>query len=298
MQKDLKRWVVDDFLKEYASGRTPNPCVRCNQYLKFDFLLKKALALDAEFLATGHYAKIARVENKLLRLFGARNDTSTCQLSLRKAKDKFKDQSYFLYRLTQAQLKYILFPLGDYSKTEVRALAKKFGLAVADKPGSQEICFLSGVDYREFLKAHLPAVTRPGNILDMQGKVLGRHKGVAFYTIGQREGLGIAVGHPVYVAGIDSRKNVIVVGSQEEARSAGCEVSSVNFIVPTPKKKIAVRVKIRYNHKEVPAELQPIGRGVRLRFKTRQFAVTPGQSAVIYCRDSVIGGGIIKKAVG
>ncbi|MDD4954154.1 MAG: tRNA 2-thiouridine(34) synthase MnmA, partial [Candidatus Omnitrophica bacterium] len=186
---DLEKHVIRDFIREYALGRTPNPCVRCNQFLKFGSLLKKALALDAKFIATGHYARII---------------TKPPLYILKKGKDKLKDQSYFLYRLTQAQLKHTLFPLSGYTKPQVRDLARKFNLAVADKSGSQEICFIPKDDYRLFLKARLKTGIEPGDIVDTRGNLLGRHQGIAFYTIGQRQGLGIARGYPVYITGIDA----------------------------------------------------------------------------------------------
>lgn len=274
----LKEKIIQDFIAEYTSGRTPNPCIRCNQYIKFDALLKKALVLDAEFLATGHYARIKEARGFLLK----------------KAKDRHKDQSYFLYRLSQNQLQRIIFPLGNYTKKEVRILAREFDLPVADKPGSQEICFLPGNNYREFLRErHIK--NKPGFIVDTQGNVLGKHEGVAFYTIGQREGLGIAMGYPIYVIKIDPFRNRIVVGKKEEAYRSACALKEPHFILKPRKKKIVANVKIRYNHKEAPAEIILRGRKMNVRFKKPQFAVTPGQSAVFYNRDIVLGGGIIDK---
>jgi tRNA-uridine 2-sulfurtransferase len=289
MQKVLEEKVIKEFCLEYFKGRTPNPCVRCNQYVKFAALLKKALSLDAKYLATGHYARVVK----------------TKKFFLKKAKDSRKDQSYFLYRLSQQQLKHILFPLGDYTKDEVRKLAREFKLPVADKAESQEICFLPNDNYREFLLQKLPQLkdrfakaVKPGSIVDMRGRVLGRHKGIAFYTIGQRQGLGIACGHPVYITQIDARTNRVVVGSKEEAGSREFTVKDVHFISLPPKKKVALCVKIRYNHLESPAEVAPGNKFLKVRCKTPQFAVTPGQSAVFYRKDTVIGGGIIDKVLG
>ncbi len=289
--KALEEKVIKDFCAEYLKGRTPNPCVRCNQYLKFDALLKKAFSLGAKYLATGHYARIGKVlkfsSSQVLKYF------------LAKGKDKFKDQSYFLYRINQEQLKHILFPLGNYTKVQVRQLAKKFSLSVADKPGSQEICFLPGTDYRAFLKARAGSPDiKPGLIVDIQGNALGQHKGAAFYTIGQREGLGIAKGYPLYVIKIDARKNQITVGGKEDVFNRELLVKEPHFIYKAPKKKVALKVKIRYNHKEAPAELMPFDGGIKVRFKKPQFAITPGQSAVFYEKDKVIGGGIIDKVIG
>ncbi len=295
MQKVLEEKVIKEFCFEYFKGRTPNPCVRCNQYVKFEALLKKALSLGAKYLATGHYARIVQSQ-----VAGRRSQA----YSLKKAKDSHKDQSYFLYRLGQKQLKHILFPLGDYTKDEVRKLAREFKLPVADKPESQEICFLPNDNYREFLLQKLPQLkgcftraVKPGLVVDAQGKNLGRHKGIAFYTIGQRQGLGIACGHPVYITQIDARSNRVVVGTKEEARSRQFLVKDVHFVSQPPKKKVALYVKIRYNHLESPAEVTPGNKSLKVRCKTSQFAVTPGQSAVFYRKDTVIGGGIIDKVL-
>jgi len=288
MQKSLEENVIKDFCREYAKGKTPNPCVRCNQFLKFGILLKKAQALDAQYLATGHYARIVRkpkTENRTEKYF------------LEKAKDRKKDQSYFLYRLNQHQLKHILFPLGNYTKEQVRGLARDFALPVADKAASQEICFLPDDDYRIFLKKRLNARgIKPGLIIDKQGNVLGEHKGIAFYTVGQREGLGIAMGYPVYITEIDSGRNRIILGKREDVFRRQLLVRNTHFIAGPLKKKVVLRVRIRYNHKEAQAEVMPLGKKIKVKFKTPQFAVTPGQSAVFYDRDTVVGGGIIDQA--
>lgn len=282
MQKALRDYVIDDFCREYLRGRTPNPCVRCNQFLKFGALLKRALALDAKYLATGHYARKVATSKRYI---------------LKKAKDLNKDQSYFLYRLSQNQLKYALFPLGDYTKQEVRELAKKFGLAIAAKPGSQEICFLPDDDYRGFLKYWTKKELQPGPVIDKHGFVLGKHKGVAFYTIGQREGLGLALGYPVYISRIDARKNQIVVGRREEVLKKEFLISQPHFISGPLKKKVAAWVRIRYNHKEAPAQISFSGKITKVVFKEPQFAITPGQSAVFYRHDEVLGGGTINEVL-
>lgn len=328
LQKVLEERVIDNFCAEYLKGMTPNPCVRCNQYVKFGALLKKALSLGAEFLATGHYARVAKTKEGYW---------------LKKALDLKKDQSYFLYRVGQEELKHLLFPLGGYTKPQVRQLAHQFGLLVADKLESQEICFLPGLNYRDFLTQRLPLLAKSkdtaavpglvaGPVVDMQGKVLGRHKGIALYTIGQREGLGIACGYPVYIIRIDSSRNTIVVGTQKDALSSEFLVKDLHFIptfknlgfkasdevgippqrgwttgtqgfspggsITAPiKKKVALKVKIRYNHKESPAQASLSDGKVKVSFKIPQFAVTPGQSAVFYDRDRVVGGGIIDKVL-
>lgn len=293
MQKELEEYVIKDFCQEYLKGRTPNPCVRCNRYLKFDVLLKKALSFDAKYLATGHYARIETQNTK----HKAQN------FLLKKAKDKTKDQSYFLYRLTQKQLRHIIFPLGDLLKTEVRELAGKFGLPVADKLASQEICFLPDNDYRRFLLHRLSQISktqivtdiRPGLIVDTQGNILGQHKGIAFYTIGQREGLGIAKGYPIYITKIDFQKNRIIVGKKEDVYKSEFLIKESHFILRPIKKKVAVKVRIRYNHKQALAYVEPLGNKIKVSFRKPQFAITPGQSAVFYDKDIVLGGGIIEK---
>ena len=283
MQKALEERVIKNFCKEYLSGRTPNPCVVCNQYLKFGELLNKSKILDAAFLATGHYARIVKEGGGFL---------------LKKAKDPKKDQSYFLYRLNQDQLKSVIFPLGNYTKEEVRGLARKFKLPVADKKASQEICFLPDDDYRLFLKTRLNKKMRPGPVIDNQGKIVGRHKGISYYTIGQREGLGIAKGYPVYITRIDPVTNRIFIGSKEDASKREFLAKDLHFALNQVKKKVALKVKIRYNHKEAEADLLPSGNKAKIIFKEPQFAITPGQSAVFYDKNRVLGGAIIDKVIG
>lgn len=282
MQPHLEKYVIDDFCQEYLKGRTPNPCVRCNQYLKFDLLLKKALAQGAQYLATGHYARVLKYRKGYV---------------LEKAKDKMKDQSYFLYRLNQKQLQYALFPLENYTKQEVRQLAHEFKFPVAEKIASQEICFLPTLDYRAFLQSRFPGGFQSGPIVDKEGNFLGRHKGIAFYTVGQREGLGIARGYPLYIIAINSEKNEITVGKKEDAYSAEFIIRHPHFILRPAKKKIAAKVRIRYNHKEAPAQILVSTNLLRVKFKAPQFAVTCGQSAVFYQRDKVLGGGVIDEVL-
>lgn len=287
--KILEEKVIKDFCQEYLRGRTPNPCVRCNQYIKFDTLLKKAVSLDAKYLATGHYARIVQTtDHKTIQ---------TTEYLLKKAKDKTKDQSYFLYRLGQAQLKHILFPLGNYTKDEVRKLAKELNLSVADKLASQEICFLPNSDYRRFLKIFVKEKIKPGEVVDTKGNVLGRHMGVAFYTIGQRQGLGIAKGYPLYITKIDAQYNRILVGKKEEVYKKEFLVKDLHFVFKPIKKKIALKVRIRYNHKEAEAIVLPFNQKMKVCFQKPQFAITPGQSAVFYDKGIVVGGGIIDKVL-
>lgn len=275
----LEEKVIDNFTQEYLAGRTPNPCLRCNKYIKFGVLLKQVLFWDCDFLATGHYAGRLKSKEGFL---------------LKKAKDKNKDQSYFLYRLSQRQLTHLLFPLGDLTKREVLKIAKRLNLPAAHSKESQEICFLSGRDYRGFLKKRISAGIKPGKVLDKAGNLLGQHRGIPFYTIGQREGLNIALGYRAYVTRIDAVKNQIILGRLKDAYGREFRVIQPNFILKHFKKRVVYRVKIRYNHQEAEAEISPQGRNFRVRFRHPQFAITPGQSAVFYDRDIVIGGGIIK----
>ncbi len=287
-QRQLEERVIRDLCREYARARTPNPCVRCNQYIKFGFLLGKALALKAAFLATGHYARITKSRGRA---------NASARYALKKAGDLKKDQSYFLYRLSQRQLAHILFPLGGYTKQEVRRLAEKHRLPVAEKRASQEICFLHGSDYREFLRTRAGSRIKPGAIRDKDGFILGSHKGIAYYTIGQREGLGIARGYPLYVIRMDARRNEITVGRKEDAFSREFIVDHPHYTMGGVKREIAAKVRIRYNHKEAAADLIAQGGRVRVRFRLAQFAITAGQSAVFYDKDTVLGGGIISKVL-
>jgi tRNA-specific 2-thiouridylase len=288
MQRALEEYVIRDFCREYLRARTPNPCVRCNQYLKFGVLLKKALGLDADFLATGHYARIERAQ------YAIRN---TQYYLLKKAKDKHKDQSYFLYRLGQEQLRHVVFPLGNYTKDQVRALARKFALPTAEKKASQEICFLPQDNYRRFLEARMRAKIRPGLVVDSRGNTLGRHKGICFYTIGQREGLGIAAGWPLYITGIDAKRNLITVGKKDEVFKKEFLIRDPHFILMPIKKKIVAATRIRYNHREARSEILLCKKNAKVCFSQPQFAITPGQAAVFYDKDTVLGGGVIEEVL-
>jgi tRNA-specific 2-thiouridylase len=282
LDKEFSRKVIHDFCQEYLSGRTPNPCVRCNQFIKFGILFKKAVNLGAQFLATGHYARIVKSRQGYL---------------LKKARDLKKDQSYFLYRLNQAQLKQIILPLGNYTKPQVRSLACDFKLNVAEKQDSQEICFLPNGEYGDLIKAKGSSRLKPGYLVDKHGVILGRHKGIPFYTIGQRQGLGIAKGYPVYVTQIKTRNNQIIVGSRDDACKSEFLVKDVHLLGSPFKKKVEINVKIRYNHKESLASVHPLRGRLKICFKQPQFAITPGQSAVFYQKDTVLGGGIIEKVL-
>jgi len=286
--KHLKEKIIGNFCQEYLKGRTPNPCVRCNQFLKFDILLNKARQMDAQFLATGHYARIV-------------NSHRIGRYLLKKGKDKQKDQSYFLYSINKKVFSSILMPLGNYTKKQIRIIARKNRIRTADKPASQEICFIPG-DYREFLRRRLAKTgidIKPGPIIDTEGKIVGQHRGICFYTLGQREGLGVALGHRAYIVKIDVRKNTIVVGKEDELYSNGLIAEGVNFIsINPPKKPIPAEAKIRYNHTQASCRIIPLNqKRIRVKFLKPQRAITPGQSVVFYDKDIVLGGGIVQKAL-
>ncbi|HWQ62141.1 MAG TPA: tRNA 2-thiouridine(34) synthase MnmA [Negativicutes bacterium] len=278
--------VVDYFIAEYAAGRTPNPCIACNRHVKFAGLLQKALALGAEYVATGHYARIGY-------------DEARGRYLLRKGVDPAKDQSYALYHLNQYTLKHFLMPLGDYTKVETRRLAREFGLAVADKPDSQEICFVPDDDYQGFLAEKAPASLRPGDIVDTSGNVLGRHRGLPLYTVGQRKGLGLAAGRPLYVVALDTERNQVVVGDNSDVFAGELTAGDLNLIAfDALPDRLEATAKIRYGAREAPAVVTPLGDGqVRVAFDTPQRAITPGQSVVFYEGDIVLGGGIIDNVI-
>jgi len=286
LREEFEREVIQYFCEEYMKGRTPNPCILCNEKIKFGFFLAKALELNADFIATGHYARLD-YDEEIGRYF------------LRKGVDRRKDQSYVLFSLTQGQFHQILFPLGDLRKEEVRKKALQLGLQVHDKPESQEVCFIQESSYHSFLSERLKESIEHGPILDKDGKVLGRHKGIPFYTIGQRRGLRLAKGKPLYVIGIDREKNALVVGEEKEVYSDTFRVDSVNWIIPhkiiSP---MNAQVRIRYNHPGSEAILSPKREDeVEVRFKSPQKAITPGQAAVFYDGETVMGGGWIKEVL-
>jgi tRNA-specific 2-thiouridylase len=278
--------VVRYFIREYGDGKTPNPCIACNRYVKFEGLLQKSLALGAQYVATGHYASI-EYNSRLQRY------------TLRKGIDPLKDQSYALYHLNQHTLKHFLMPLGEYTKVQTRQMAADLGLSVANKPDSQEICFIPNDDYKSFLAERSPAALRPGNIVDTAGNVLGRHQGLPLYTVGQRKGLGLAAGKPLYVVALHYAKNEVVVGENQEVFAGGLIADDLNFIAfDTLEKPMAVLAKIRYSAKEAPATVTPSPDGsVAVKFSAPQRAITPGQSVVFYDGDMVLGGGIIREAL-
>jgi tRNA-specific 2-thiouridylase len=283
-RQDFRKYVIDDFCREYARGRTPNPCIRCNRFLKSDILLRKARELGAEAVATGHYARIQPPASP-----------AASRWELKRGIDHAKDQSYFLYSMTQPQLRRSVFPVGELTKPEVRALARKYGLATAEKKESQEVCFAPKGTYPAFLKSRFPRLARTGPILDLSGKVIGTHPGIIHFTIGQRRRIGIAGPRPYYVTQIDPRRNSILVGPESAAYGRQAKVENLNFVaMPGFDCPVRAGVQIRYQHEPAPALIEPVDRRtVTVTFDVPQWAITPGQAAVIYDHDTVLAGGTI-----
>ena len=281
-EAEFARTVIDRFVAEYRAGRTPVPCLACNTELKFGSLLRRARAWDAVAVATGHYARVTR-------------DAATGRFLLWRGRDRRKDQSDFLWPLTQAQLAAARFPVGDLTKEEVRAHARRLGLATADKPESQEICFVPEGDYRAFLREREPAAFRPGPIVDVEGRRLGCHGGLANFTVGQRKGLGLASGRALYVLALDARTDTVVVGPDEALRRRTLRAQGANFIaLEPPTEPLPVEARIRHNHAPAPATVRALpGGGAEVVFDEPQRAITPGQSVVFYRDDLVVGGGVI-----
>ena len=283
-EAEFARTVIDDFAREYEAGRTPVPCTVCNRDVKFGSLLARARAWDAVAVATGHYAHITR-------------DEATGRYLLWRGADTQKDQSDFLWPLSQAQLAAARFPVGALTKTEVRERARALGLVTADKPESQEICFVPDNDYRSFLRQRIPQAFSRGPIVDGSGRLLGEHRGLAAYTVGQRRGLGIATGRTLYVTRLDPARNTVVVGEAREVEVDTLIAKHVNWIsierLDGPRE---VSAQIRHRHAPARATVYPKGQGVEVRFDSAQWAPAPGQSVVFYDGDMVVGGGIISAA--
>jgi len=281
LKKEFKDRVIGYFRDEYLRGRTPNPCIVCNRNLKFGFLLEKAKkgGLEFDYFATGHYARIEKSQGRFL---------------LKRPVDLSKDQTYFLYSLTQEQLSGVLFPLGDHTKKEVRQIAASLGLKTSDRPESQD--FISGNDYSPLFSI---GEIKPGDIVDEKGNVLGRHNGIIHYTIGQRKGLGVAAARPLYVSRIDAEQNKIVVSEKDSLLASGLIADGVNFIsVEKLDGPIMAKVKIRLQHPGADALVTPLeGDKVKIIFNEPQLSVSPGQSAVFYADDAVLGGGIIERGI-
>ena len=284
VEAEFDRSVVGPFADAYRRGVTPVPCLACNSELKFGSLLRRARAWDASAVATGHYARVRR-------------DAATGRHLLLRARDARKDQTDFLWPLTQEQLAAARFPIGELTKDEVRAHARRLGLATADKPESQEICFVPDDDYRAFLRRREPGVFRAGPIVDRQGRVLGRHGGVAGYTIGQKKGLGLALGRPVYVVDLEPERDTVVVGDAVDLECPRLVARAVNFIAcAAPTEPLRVEAKIRHNHVPAPATVRVVDAATaEVVFDEPQRAITPGQSVVWYLGECVVGGGVIAR---
>ncbi len=281
---DFDRQVISRFVSAYENGFTPNPCIDCNRYMKFEKLFNRAQTLGYDYIVTGHYARIEKDEN-------------TGRYLLKKAVDDTKDQSYVLYSLTQQQLAHTVFPLGSYRKTEIRKIAEENGFINAKKHDSQDICFVPDGDYAEFIKRYTGKDYPPGDYKDSSGRVLGKHKGIINYTVGQRRGLGIALGHHVFVLKKDIASNSVTLGEENELYFKKVIVKDLNFIsVEKLEKSMRVKVKLRYRHTEQPAVIESMQDGqVLVTFDEPQRAPTAGQAAVFYDGDTVVGGGVIVK---
>jgi tRNA-specific 2-thiouridylase len=285
LRRTFERTVVAEFIAEYNRGRTPNPCLRCNPLVKFDSLLRRAAELGAGRIATGHYARVDF-------------DGERRRWRLKKAVDSDKDQSYFLYGLGQLALSRTRFPLGGLRKPEVREIARRFGLPAAERPESQEICFIPDDDYAAFLRRRIPETFRPGKIVDGEGREIGRHSGFLHFTVGQRKGMGIAAAHPLYVVSLDAASNTVVAGPNEVLFRKSLVAENINWVsVAGLEGSTRAEVKIRSRHEGAAATLRPAGEGaVAVEFDEPQRAITPGQAAVFYDGDTVLGGGIIGDA--
>lgn len=274
--------VIGHFVETYLAGETPNPCIDCNRYVKFDKLIERAMLLGFDYVATGHYALVER-------------DPASGRYILKRGKDRSKDQSYVLYTLTQEQLAHTLFPLGDMDKLQVRKIAEDAGLVNAQKPDSQDICFVPDGDYPAFIDKRAPGRIRSGNFIDMEGRVIGTHKGVARYTIGQRRGIAAAFGKPMYVAAKNAADNTVTLGEDKDLYARSLLARDINLIsVDRLEGPLAVTAKIRYNQTEQEAVISPdADGGIRVDFAQPQRAVTPGQAVVFFSGETVVGGGTI-----
>lgn len=283
---EFEEQVIRRFIDDYENGRTPNPCIDCNRHMKFRALHEKAAELGCDFVATGHYARIEQ----------GMDASGNHRFILKKAKNLAKDQSYVLSSLSQEQLGMSLFPLGDYSKEEARQIAADCGFVNASKPDSQDICFVPDGRYAEFIEEYNGKTYPEGDFVDESGNVLGRHKGIIRYTIGQRKGLGIAAGRPVYVRKIDSRENKVILSDNASLFTDTLIAGDFNWVsIAPPEAPFRAKARIRYQHREQPAEIIPLDETtVQVRFDEPQRAITPGQTVVVYDGDIVIGGGKIK----
>jgi tRNA-specific 2-thiouridylase len=279
-RKDFKEKVIDYFCEEYLNARTPNPCIACNRYVKWESLLKRCLDIGADYIATGHYAQVVRLDNG--------------RYTLKRSATLAKDQTYALYNLTQNQLSKTLMPVGEYSKDRVREIAEKIGLTVANKPDSQDICFVEN-DYGKFIEETTGQNIPKGNFVDPEGNILGEHKGIIYYTVGQRRGLGLSLKQPGYVIRVDKQTNEVVIGTKDRLFTNVLYGNKVNLMsVEEVSGKMKVNAKIRYNSPEVPCTIEMVGDDrIRVAFEQPQRAVTPGQAVVFYDGDIVVGGAVI-----
>jgi tRNA-specific 2-thiouridylase len=277
----FKRLVVDDFIAQYSAGHTPNPCLNCNRHVRFEVLLNKALGLGAEKLATGHYARLRQ--------------SADGRIELLRATDRNKDQSYVLSVLNQDKLRHVMFPLGELNKPQVREIAARKSLPTADKAESQDLCFVADGDYRGFLARNVPDSLRPGPIRNMAGRVVGQHRGLALYTIGQRKGIGISGPEALYVIALDAAENAVVVGTKSELGRNGCIAQGVNYISgEIPSVPFRATAKIRYKAHEAACTITPLpNSAAHIHFDEMQRDITPGQAVVFYDEEAVTGGGII-----
>ena len=281
-KKEFQKDVIDYFIAEYLAGRTPNPCIACNRYVKWEALLNRCIGLGADYIATGHYARIDKLENGR---FAIRNSVTAT-----------KDQTYALYNLTQEQLSHTLLPVGSYTKDQIREIARQQNLPIANKPDSQDICFVPDGDYGSFLEQEVPdKIPGPGNFVSTDGRILGKHKGITHYTVGQRKGLGIALGYPVFVTEIRPETNEVVLGSNEDVFTTELYADHVNFMsIPDIEGEVKLKAKIRYSHSGSMCKVTRTGEDqIHCVFEEPVRAVTPGQAVVLYDGDYVAGGGII-----
>lgn len=284
-RKEFQKNVIDYFVHEYLQARTPNPCIACNRYVKWEALLKRSMDIGADYIATGHYARVIKLPNG--------------RYTLKQSATLAKDQTYALYNLTQDQLCHTLMPVGDYTKDEIREMAEEIGLMVANKPDSQEICFVPDDDYAKFIKEETGEEIPEGNFVDLEGNVLGKHKGIIHYTIGQRKGLGIALGRPVFVVDIKKDTNEVVIGDNADVFARGLIADKTNFMsIAELKGEMRVRAKVRYNHRGADCTIKMRGEDlVECIFDEPQRAITPGQAVVFYEEDYVVGGAIIRTKI-